>query len=155
MPLPLVPQDRFLSDPDSPVLPSPRAIPTSDLEVFENNMDSTGGGTTDSMLDPSHDIIVPALSRLSLHPSPQISCLLGSSAKVTLSRLHPQAIKTELGFLIKKVRVGKAIFNAYQKKNQRQKQALRHALSALKLRRARLVAQNHELKIKASLFPAV
>ncbi|KAF7420742.1 hypothetical protein PC9H_011260 [Pleurotus ostreatus] len=160
VPLPLIQQDGCHSEPSSP---SPQAIPALDSEAAEINPDIPRGGGTESITDPECDILVPALSRLSLHPVPCLCvnhadpyCAIGRSARVTSrSRSHTQAIETELGILGKKVRVGKAllanlksIFNTHRRKDQRQKQALRHALSVLKIRRARLVAQNHELKVE-------
>ncbi|KAJ8692029.1 hypothetical protein PTI98_011544 [Pleurotus ostreatus] len=127
------------------------------------------GTPTESTIDPERDILVSALSQLSLHPTfqprPRASCIdhadpycaTGSSVGVAPQcRLAAQAIGIELESLSKKVRVGKTLlanvkstFHTYRKKVQRQKRAMRHAVSTLQLRGVRLAAQNYELKIEA------
>lgn len=97
-PIPLIQQDSCHSKPASP---SSQAIPTLDSEAAENNPDIPRGGGTESTTDPECDILVPALSRLSLHPVPCLCvnhadpyCAIGRSARVTSrSRSHTQVRK--------------------------------------------------------------
>ncbi|KAF7416453.1 hypothetical protein PC9H_002719 [Pleurotus ostreatus] len=120
------------------------------------------GTPTESTIDPERDILVSALSQLSLHPTfqprPRASCIdhadpycaTGSSVGVAPQcRLAAQAIGIELESLSKKVRVGKTLlanvkstFHTYRKKVQRQKRAMRHANQC----RHNLESMNRELK---------